>query len=183
MQVRSEYQSVSWSSEIKDTELEHLYKLRGTSTVIAGIGNILKGDDAVGPVVCEHLRGAKISADVIDTGTVPENYIQPIIKKAPRNLLLVDAIDFGAEPGTIKVFETEQLNSLAISTHTLSPRLFIDVIRQNIKLDVYIIGIQPVHTQLGQPVSEQCGSAIHRLSDFLIEVFPPKQQKWAGGKL
>jgi len=104
---------------------------------------------------------------------VPENYIQPIIKKAPRNLLLVDAIDFGAEPGTIKVFETEQLNSLAISTHTLSPRLFIDIIRQSIELDVYCIGIQPAQTQLGQPVSEQVDEAIQRLCHVLMEIFPP----------
>jgi hydrogenase 3 maturation protease len=149
--------------------------LRGTSTVIAGIGNILKSDDAVGPAVCEHLRAAKISADVIDTGTVPENYIQPIIKKAPRNLLIVDAIDFGAEPGTIQVFESEQLNSLVISTHALSPRLFIDVIRKSIELDVYVVGIQPAQIQLGEPVSEQVGRAIRRLCDILTEIFPPEQ--------
>ena len=108
---------------------------------------------------------------------MPENYIQPIIKKAPRNLLIIDAIDFGAEPGTIRVFETEQLNSLAISTHTLSPRLFIDIIRRSIKLDVYVVGIQPVHTQLGKPVSEQVGRAVNRLCDILTEIFLPEQQQ------
>ncbi len=110
---------------------------------------------------------------MIDTGTVPENYIQPIIKKAPRNLLLIDAIDFGAEPGTIKIFQAEQLNSLVISTHTLSPRLFIDIIRQSVKLDVYCIGIQPSQTQLGQTVSEQVDEAIQRLCHILTEIFPP----------
>jgi hydrogenase maturation protease len=104
---------------------------------------------------------------------VPENYIQPIIKKAPRNLLIVDAIDFEAEPGTIKVFESERLNSLAISTHTLSPRFFIDIIRRSIELDVYCIGIQPAQTHLGRPVSEQVNEAIQRLCRVLIEIFPP----------
>jgi len=116
----------------------------------------------------------KISATVIDAGTVPENYIQPIIKKAPRNLLLIDAIDFRAEPGTIKMFESEQLNSLAISTHTLSPRFFIDIIRQSIELDVYCIGIQPAQTQLGQTVSGQVSQAVQQLCNVLMEIFPPQ---------
>lgn len=110
---------------------------------------------------------------MIDAGTVPENYIQPIIKKAPRNLLLIDAIDFAAEPGKIKIFRTEQLNTLAISTHTLSPRLFIDVIRQSVELDVYCIGIQPAQTQLGRPVSEQVNQAMQKLCSILVQIFPP----------
>ena len=74
---------------------EKLNKLRGSSTVIVGIGNTLKGDDGAGPLICEQLN-AKVCAEVIDAGTVPENYIQKIIKKAPQNLLVIDAIDFGA---------------------------------------------------------------------------------------
>ena len=124
--------------------------------------------------MCEQLLRKEISATVIDTGTVPENYIYPIIKKAPRNLLLIDAIDFGAEPGTIKIFQTEQLNSLAISTHSLSPRMFIDIIRQSIELDVYCIGIQPAQTQLGSPVSEKVNQAIQKLCRNLMEIFPPR---------
>ncbi len=153
--------------------LEQLDKLRGSSTVIVGIGNTLKGDDAVGPLVCEQLEQAEISAYIIDAGTVPENYIQPIINKAPRNLLLIDAIDFNASPGTIKIFKSEQLNSIVISTHTLSPHLFIDMILQSIKPEVYCIGIQPAQTQLGQPVSSLVSQAIKLLCGILIEIFPP----------
>jgi hydrogenase 3 maturation protease len=152
---------------------EQLNKLRVSSTIIVGIGNTLKGDDAVGPFICEQLRQAKISAQIIDAGTVPENYIQPIIKKSPQNLLIIDAIDFGAEPGTIKMFEAEQLDSLAISTHTLSPRLFIDMIRQSVELEVYCIGVQPAQTKLAQPVSPHVDKAIKLLCSILMEIFPP----------
>jgi len=152
---------------------EQLNKLRDSPTVILGIGNILKGDDVAGPLVCEQLTATKISAEMIDAGTVPENYIQRIIKIAPRTLLVIDAIDFGAEAGTIKVFEPHQLNSHVISTHTLSPRLFVDIIRRNIQVDVYFVGIQPAQTQLGQPVSAAVSRAIEQLSGVLAEVFPP----------
>jgi len=152
---------------------EQLYKLRDSSTVILGIGNILKGDDRAGPLVCERLIEAKISAELIDAGTVPENYIQRIIKIAPRTLLVIDAIDFGAEAGTIKVFEPQQLNSHVISTHTLSPRLFVDIIRRSIQVDVYFVGIQPAQTQLGQSVSAAVRRAIEKLSDIIVDIFPP----------
>jgi hydrogenase maturation protease len=162
---------------------EQLRKFRGSRTLIVGIGNILKADDGAGPIVCEQLGRAKICADLIDAGTVPENYIQPIIKKAPQNLLVIDAIDFGASPGTIKIFEPRQLNSHTISTHTLSPRLFVDMVCQSIKrapalresLDVYFVGVQPAQIQLGQSVSPQVSQAIKKLCRALTDIFPPKQ--------
>ena len=152
---------------------EQLNKLHGSKTVIVGIGNILKGDDGVGSLVCQQLQRAKVCAELIDASTVPENYIQPIIKKAPQNLLIIDAIDFGASPGTISIFKPEQLNSFVFSTHTLSPHLFVEVIQQEIDVDVYIVGIQPAQTQLGQSVSAQVNKAVQSLIDSLSKIFPP----------
>jgi len=150
---------------------EQLNKLRNSSTVIVGIGNTLKGDDGAGPLVCEQLRG-KVCAEVIDAGTVPENYIQKIIKKAPQNLLIIDAIDFAASAGTINIFKPEQLDSFVLSTHTLSPRLFVDMVCGNIQVDVYFVGIQPAQMQLGQPQSEQVNESIQWLAGTLAEIFP-----------
>ena len=151
---------------------EQLNKLRNSKTLIVGIGNTLKGDDGTGPLVCQQLNG-KTCAELIDTGTVPENYIQPIIKKAPQNLLVIDAIDSGALPGEITIFKPEQLNFLVTSTHTLSPNLFVNMVCQDIKVDVYFIGIQPAQTQLGQSVSVVVSQAIQRLAHTLTEIFPP----------
>jgi len=150
---------------------EQLNKLCGSRTLIVGIGNTLKGDDGAGPLVCEQLQHSGIQAEIIDAGTVPENYIQRIIKKAPQKLLIVDAIDFQAPPGTIKIFGPEQLSSTVISTHTLSPRLFTDMVSRNIKIDVYFVGIQPAQTQLGQGVSDEVRQAVEQFSQILIEVF------------
>ncbi len=155
-----------------DQLFEQLEKLRDSKTLIVGIGNTLKSDDGAGPLICEQLKD-NISAEVIDAGTVPENYIQKIIKKAPQNLLIIDAIDFGASPGDIKIFETDQISSLVISTHTLSPELFVNMIRQEIETAVYFIGIQPAQTTLGEPVSEKVDHAIGSLVDALKTVFPP----------
>ena len=152
-----------------------LEKLRGTETIIVGIGNVLKGDDGAGPAVCQQLKG-QISAEIIDAGSVPENYIQTIIKKAPQNLLIVDAADFKASVGTIRIFKVEQLNAVTISTHTLSPHLFVDMIRRQIKVGVYFLGIQPAQTQFGQPLSVEVREAVQKLCSVLAEIFPHKKQ-------
>jgi len=155
-----------------DEELfEQLNKLHGSKTIILGIGNTLKGDDGAGPVVCERIAG-KVCVEVIDAATVPENYIQSIIKKAPQNLVIIDAVDFGSLPGTIKLFETEKLSSLVISTHTLSPRLFIDMICKEAQVAVYFIGIQPAQVGLGQALSAQINDAVDRLCNILEVIFP-----------
>lgn len=151
--------------------IEQLNKMRCSKTLIVGIGNTLKGDDGAGPLVCERLAG-KVGAEFMNVGTVPENYIQPIIKKAPRNLIVIDAVDFGASPGTIKVFRPEQLDSFVISTHTLSPHLFVDMVCQGIKVEVCFLGIQPAQSKLGQSISPQVSQAVRRLSQTIIGVFP-----------
>jgi len=158
--------------------LQQLQKLRGQNTLIVGIGNTLKGDDGAGPLICQMLQRSQIGAEVIDAGTVPENYIQVIVKKAPANLLVIDAMDFGATAGMIELFKPEQLSSTVSSTHTLSPRLFVDMLSRQIAVDVFFIGIQPAQTQLGQSVSVLVKQAMQRLLRILTDIFPPKSESF-----
>ena len=154
---------------------ERLGPLCGSRAVILGVGNVLKGDDGVGPLVCEALQG-KVSARVIDAGTVPENYIRPIIDAHPQFLLVADAVDFGGPPGAVGVFAVDQINDMAFSTHALSLRLFVDVLATEIAVDVFLLGIQPVCTQLGQPISFPVQESIREVTDMLGDLFPPVDQ-------
>ncbi|MHC4843267.1 MAG: hydrogenase 3 maturation endopeptidase HyCI [Planctomycetota bacterium] len=144
------------------------------NTLIMGIGQILKGDDGIGPLLCQKITG-KISTDIIEAGTVPENYIQPVVKKAPKNLLIIDAVDFEAEPGTIRLFLPEQISYAAFSTHTLSPRLFINLIKEQLDVDVYLIGVQPANLEFGQSLSQSVSKALDTLVEVLINIFPIQQ--------
>ena len=149
-----------------------LFPLRNSKTIILGIGNTLKGDDGLGPLVCKRLEG-KINAELIDAGTVPENYIQSIIKKKPQALLVIDAADFNAPPGTIKILRPEQLDSFIASTHILSPRIFIDMIRSSIEVDVFFIAVQPARTDFGLQISSPVGKAVCFLEDVLTKILTP----------
>jgi len=159
--------------DTKEPLLDQLNCLYNSKTLILTIGNTLRGDDAAGPLLFQQLKG-RIAAEIIDAGTVPENYIQTIIKKAPEVLLVIDAIDFSASPGTIKIFKPDQLGSVVHSTHSLSPHLFIDMIRKSIKVDVYLIGVQPAQVGFGQSVCAKVAEATQRLVDIFCDIFPKR---------
>jgi len=151
-----------------DEFCEQLKKIRGRKTLIIGIGNTLKGDDGAGCFVCQQLKDIA-PEQVINSGTVPENYIGPIIEKRPDVLLVIDAIDFCGPAGQIKIFTPDELSSAAFSTHTLSPRLFVEVVCQSIPVEVYFIGIQPGQTTLGASLSGQVDGAVRLLVKTLAD--------------
>ena len=126
--------------------------------LVVGIGNTLKADDGIGPQICSLLK-TSISDNIIDAGTVPENYIQVITRKNPEIILFIDAIDFDASAGKIRIFDPDDLSTAGLSTHTFSPRLLTDIIDQKIKAKIYFIGIQPKTTQIGKPMSWEVKSA------------------------
>lgn len=154
--------------------LESLARWRHSKAVILGVGNVLKGDDAAGPVLCERLSGAS-AAEVIDGGTVPENHIRPIQKIDPDVLLIVDAIDFGGLPGQIRLFEPAEISRFVFSTHTLSLHLFIDLLQGDRALDVRLVGIQAGPRRLGEGLSPPTQEAVQTLSDTFQTLFPPSR--------
>ena len=101
-------------------------------TVILGIGNILKGDDGVGIEIVNKLQGVKLPQNIklIDAGVVPENYIASINDFGPEIVLLIDAVYFDAPAGMTRLFEEKDLEFYGFSTHNMSPKLFIQAVKQ-----------------------------------------------------
>jgi hydrogenase 3 maturation protease len=147
---------------------------RGAHVAILGVGNLLKGDDAAGPLVCERLSG-KVRATVIDAGPVPENYIGPVLRAAPDVLFIVDAVDFGGRPGQIRVSTPDEIQGFAFSTHALSLHLSIDLICREKAIDVRVIGVQAGRTKLGSCLSPAVEEAVGTLADTLTQFFRPDQ--------
>jgi hydrogenase 3 maturation protease len=166
--MRTEHSVMSYrgSSNLR----ERLGQLKPAETVIVGIGNTLKGDDGAGPRVSQILMG-KINAEVIDAGSAPENYIDKIVRLSPKTLIIIDAIDFGKIPGTIRVFGTQDLKQFIFSTHCLSPHMFVRAITSQIDVKIFFIGIQPAHLQFGRCLSRQVAEAIASLADDIKLAF------------
>jgi len=150
--------------------LEPVKKLNASKTVIFCIGNRLKGDDAAACFVCDLLKG-KIKAEVIDAGSAPENFIGLIIKKAPRNVIIIDAADFSAAPGSVKLFGPQPAESFSISTHSVSLKLLCDCIRSEINCRFFLAGIQPAQTDFNKPLSAEVQTAVEKIADELIKIF------------
>jgi len=153
--------------ELSGEVVEQLEKLRHRRMLIVGVGNTLKGDDGVGPLVCQKLEG-KVRSGVLDAGTVPENYIQQIVSKAPEGLLVVDAMYFVAKPGAVMVFQPEQLGSMAWSTHTMSPRFFVEMVRGAIEVETLFLGIQPKQCRFREGLSAEIEAAAGSVAEVLV---------------
>lgn len=138
--------------------------------LLVGIGNTLKADDGIGSEICSQLKQL-IPDNVIDTGTVPENYIQVILKKLPKTILFIDAIDFGASAGTIRIFDSYDVCTGGVSTHTFSLRVLSEMLAQKTNAKIYFIGIQPKSTQIGDPMSGEVESAKKEVLEQLKHLF------------
>lgn len=80
--------------------------------VVIGCGNLLRGDDAVGPLLIRQLHGAGVPAGVrlVDGGTAGMD--AAFAMRGARAAVIVDAANTGAEPGTIYRVPAEQLTQL-----------------------------------------------------------------------
>ena len=141
--------------------------------LVLGIGNTLKGDDAVGPYVAAQLRtsvpepggGRRAPVIAIDCGTVPENYTSIVRKMQPDCLVLVDAADMSLDPGCVRIIPKERAGALALSTHGMPLSLFIDYVR-GLCGEVMLVGIQPRGMSLGDGLSAPARAA----ADWLLNV-------------
>ncbi len=148
--------------------------------VILGVGNRLRGDDAVGCIVCDKLKETRPSSDVqrpsspeplvIDCGNTPENYIQPVTDGDPARILVVDCCDFRARPGEFRIFsrsEIEELSYGLLSTHTLPLTLLVEMLSLSTSATVELLGVQPQGIEFGNDLSEPVRSALPALLRFI----------------
>ncbi|MDJ0771343.1 MAG: hydrogenase maturation protease [Ilumatobacter sp.] len=70
-------------------------------TVVVGCGNLLRGDDAVGPTLVRHLweRGVPDDVTLVDGGTAGMDVAFKL--RGARRVILVDASLTGVAPGTV----------------------------------------------------------------------------------
>jgi hydrogenase maturation protease HycI len=128
---------------------------------VMGIGHELRGDDAAGLLVARALQpSANDNFLVVEAGHAPENYTAPVRRFAPQLVLLVDAAELQAPPGTIRWLEWPETTGLSASTHTMPLYLLARYLAMEGKCVVGLIGIQPADTGLNMPVSAEVEAAV-----------------------
>lgn len=145
-------------------------RLRGKRTVILGVGNPLQGDDAIGANLVDMLHG-RIDATLIYGGEVPENYLSSILATQPEVVLIVVALELGAEPGSLAILDADRLR--AIENFTRNPGLaFLAVmIQDGTGAEVILVGVQPECTEFAAEMSTPVHQTLHNLEEMLVNVY------------
>lgn len=132
-----------------------------TRILIAGVGNVLRGDDGFGVRAAEALmRDPRLPAEVkvVETGIGGMSLVQELMDRFDA-LILLDACDRGAPPGTVFVLEPElpDLSRLSVherrdyfaDTHYATPLRALALAAAVVKLPplVRVVGCQPAQTE------------------------------------
>lgn len=132
------------------------------------IGNREGGDDAVGPFIADELNKLQLTdMEVLDVGTVLENYTSVIKRKKPEKLYLIDAVDMNLSSGEIRIVPKEKIGLMHVSTHGIPLPIFVNYLSQYIA-EITIIGIQP------QTMNERMTSNVKKNALILIEILKNK---------
>ena len=132
--------------------------------LVLGFGNILLGDDGAGIRVIERLRRELGSGgcDFIDAGTLSFTLLPYV--EATDSLLVIDAAELAARPGTVALYEGDTMDSFLMSSrrrtvHEVGLIDLLDMARLQDSLPARraLICIQPEHVDwteiLSSPVA------------------------------
>lgn len=143
--------------------------------VIIGVGNVLQGDDAFGPLLIERIKD-NVDAVCIDAGSAPENYAGKIAKLKPDTVLIVDAVHLGLKPGEYEILQKKDITENTFTTHNLSPAMFIGYLQKEINAAIYVLGMQPEDISFGREISTSAGKTLKEVSQLIIDSINRKQE-------
>jgi hydrogenase 3 maturation protease len=133
--------------------------------LLVGVGNEMRGDDGFGPRLAR--RVAEAGGPALEAGPAPENLTGPIRRAAPEVLLLADAAELGAEPGTVRLLEPGALARGGTSTHDPSLRMLLEFLQADLHFEVRVLAVQPGTRAFGEPSTEAVLLAEERLAELL----------------
>jgi hydrogenase maturation protease len=151
--------------------------LSGIRTLVLGLGNILMRDEGVGVRAVERLAACydcPSEVTLLDGGTLGLDLL-PYLEEADR-LLVIDAVDLGAEPGTLARLAGEQVPavlSVKVSPHQvgLADLLAAARLRGVFPEEVVLLGIQPEIIEVGLDLSPRVATQVDTLvADAVAEL-------------
>jgi hydrogenase maturation protease len=152
----------------------------GTRTVVIGLGNPLMGDDGLGLIALAQLQAewhVPEEIELVDGGTWGMTLL-PVIEGAAR-LLLLDAIETGAPPGTLHVLERNRIPrylATKISPHQvdLHDVLALAELRGTFPAEAVAIGLQPTRIEFGNGLSDVVACRV----DELVRAVVIQLERW-----
>ena len=138
---------------------------------VVGIGSPIRGDDAVGLLVVEELQGFGLrNVLLVSAETVPESFTGKIRDFEPTHVLMVDAADFGGDPGDARMIPKAAIGGSTISTHSMPLSVLIDFIEKTTESRVALLGVQPKGVELGSEVTPEVKEASIKIASLICDL-------------
>ena len=143
--------------------------------LVIGCGNLLRGDDAVGPTLIRHLwdQGVPDDVELVDGGTAGMDVAFKM--RGRRKVVIVDAARTGAQPGTVFRVPGEELEQLppvdGLNQHAFRWDHALAVGRWLLKdaypKDVVVFLIEAASTEPGAELTEPVRAGMERVLDLV----------------
>lgn len=137
--------------------------------VIIGVGNPIRRDDNIGVEIVRGLKG-KVPKSIIllESETIPEEYLWKIADLKPTHILIIDAALLDLQPGSARFILTPELCGSVISTHTLPMKIFCQTLVEMTSAKIAMLLVQPKDTSFGEGLTPELDSVKKKLIDTLI---------------
>jgi hydrogenase maturation protease len=158
----------------------------GCQVLVVGCGNLLRGDDGVGPMLVRHLweRGVPDGAQMVDGGTAGMD--TAFRMRGAQRVVIVDAAATGATPGTVYRVPGDEFAELpplqGLHTHSFRWDHAIAFARWALgdacPTDITVFLIEAEHVDYGADLSEPVLAGMQTVidvieRDFLAALRPP----------
>jgi len=142
--------------------------------LVIGLGSILMQDEGIGVRAVEALESRYIIPDnieIMDGGTSAMDLLQPLRNR--KNVIIVDAINTGAEPGTTIRIENEDIPAFfqtKISNHQLALSDLLATLRLNHQdpENVVVLGLVPYHLENKLHLSEESIAKLNEMVEMIL---------------
>lgn len=141
---------------------------------VIGIGNVLRGDDGIGPHIISELQKQDVpnSIRLIDIGSDTFSIIEHLVNEDP--VLVIDCAQMNKNPGDVFKFKVSEKN-LSYVDNTISlhgfgfSELYKIAEKLNDNILCTIIGIQPKSLEFNTGLSDEIKKNIPYIKSMVIE--------------
>ena len=142
--------------------------------LILGVGNLLLRDEGVGVHVISTLRDRELPDDIelLDGGTASFDLLDTLAGR--RQVIIIDAVRTGSEPGTIFRFTPEDISvsrEQITSLHQVGLLETLDVAKRLLDSppeEVVVLGIEPKEIGWGLELSAEVKAAVPKVIELIM---------------
>ncbi len=147
---------------------EQLAQFQPGRVCLLGLGNVDYGDDGLGVRLAERLIAAGVP-DVVVAASRPECCIGRIAEKGYDDLVFLDAVEFGGEPGSVVLLDSREMRARfpQLSTHKIALATLAGLVEASGATRAWLLGIQPASLAGGRRLTPAVQATLEVLEDLL----------------